>query len=418
MTATPDTPEGETGRISPWASLQFRDFRLLFVSGFFSATAREMRMVVNFYLIFELSDSAVLLGLTGLFQAIPLVFVGLAGGAMADLFDRRKILLFARFMSLIPALSLGFLTLTGAIEVWHIFVAVGVTSAVGSLEPPAQMSYTTRVVPRSHLLNAIALNSTLTQTAFFIGPVMLGFAGLFNIETAYFINAGLYIPSILALLLLGTSGVPEGPRQKMSLSVIGEGFRFVWMQRVLFATFALDFGVVMVGFFRPLLTILAKDVYEVGPAGLGLLNGAPAVGSVLGSGTVLLMGRVHRGGVLFLVSVFLYGASLVALGLSPWYWMGLLAAGALGYTDSISVVIRSNLTQVLAPDRLRGRASSFTMVTAELGNALGSMEAGFVAGLIGVANTLTFGGVAAMGVVIAGGLAWRELWRFRQEADP
>jgi len=212
--------------------------------------------------------------------------------------------------------------------------------------------------------------------------------------------------------------VPEGPRQKMSLSVIGEGFRFVWMQRVLFATFALDFGVVMVGFFRPLLTILAKDVYEVGPAGLGLLNGAPAVGSVLGSGTVLLMGRVHRGGVLFLVSVFLYGASLVALGLSPWYWMGLLAAGALGYTDSISVVIRSNLTQVLAPDRLRGRASSFTMVTAELGNALGSMEAGFVAGLIGVANTLTFGGVAAMGVVIAGGLAWRELWRFRQEADP
>ena len=92
--------------------------------------------------------------------------------------------------------------------------------------------------------------------------------------------------------------------------------------------------------------------------------------------------------------------------------------GALGFTDSISVVIRNNLTQALAPDRLRGRAASFTTVTAQLGNAVGSMEAGFVAGVIGAANTLTLGGVAAMGVVVAGGLAWRELWRFRQAGEP
>jgi MFS family permease len=391
---------------------------MLWAAGFFSSTAREMRTVLNFYLVYELSDSAVLLGLTGLFQAIPLMFLGLAGGALADLFDRRKILFLGQFMSFLPALGLGFLTLTDSIEVWHIFLFTSMTFAAGTLEFPARMSYTTRVVPQSHLLNAIALNSTLTQTAFFIGPVMLAFVGLINIEAAYFINAGLYIPSFIALALLRTSGAPQGVRREISPRLIAEGFRFVWMKRILFATLALDFGVVMVGFFRPLLTVLAKDVYEVGPAGLGLLNGAPAVGSVLGSGTILFIGRVRRGGAIFLVSVFLYGASLVALGLSPWYWMGLLAVGALGYTDSISVVIRNNLTQVLAPDELRGRAASFTAVTAQLGNAVGSMESGFVAGVIGAANTLTFGGVAAMGIVVAGGLSWRELWRFRQSDDP
>ena len=147
-----------------------------------------------------------------------------------------------------------------------------------------------------------------------------------------------------------------------------EGVRFVWKERVLLAMFLLDFGVVMVAFYRPLLPILAKDVFDVGPAGLGILFAAPAVGSMLGSATILVVGEVQRKGRLFLVSILMYAGSLAWLGASEWFWMGLLAAGALGYTDSLSVAVRTTASQLLAPDRLRGRTASYSMVFAVLGN--------------------------------------------------
>ena len=193
---------------------------------------------------------------------------------------------------------------------------------------------------------------------------------------------------------------------------------YVFFEGVLLPMFLMDFGVVIVGFYRPLLPILAADVFHVGPGALGVLFAAPAVGSVLGSSTLLLLGEVKRKGVLFLVSVLMSAASLALLGVSSWYWMALLAAGALGYTDSLSVVVRTTLTQTLAPDRLRGRAASYSNSFAILGNALGSMEAGFVAGAIGAGGTLLLGGAVAAGVVVAGGLKWRDVWRYRSEGSP
>jgi MFS family permease len=122
---------------------------------------------------------------------------------------------------------------------------------------------------------------------------------------------------------------------------------------------------------------------------------------------------VKRKGALFLISVFGYSFGLIFLGLAPWFWLALIAAWTLGYTDSISVVIRQTLTQLLAPDEIRGRAASFSNLFAGAGNALGSMEAGFVAQVIGAGNTLVLGGIVATGLVTAVGLSWRGLWRYR-----
>ena len=408
-----EIPEG-TERIRPMASMGFRDFRLLWTAGVFASTGRDMRQVVNLYLVYAISGSAVQLGLTGLFQALPIMALGLFGGALADVIDRRRLLLFTQIVGMAPAVALAALTITDQIAVWHIFAATMVTSATQTLESPGRMSYLPKTVPRSHLLNAVALDSLVTQMAFFVGPLLMATVVLIGVEGAYILNAALFIPGILAVLVLKTSGKPEGPTSARSLGMVREGLRFIMKQRVLQALLAIDFGVVLVGFFRPMLPILADKVYGVEEVGLAVLNAAPAVGSIAAIATVLWLGRIRRQGALFVIAVALYGVSLVALGLSPWFWMGLIAAAGLGYTDSISVAIRNNVTQSVSPDNMRGRATGFLVMAATLGNALGSIEAGLVAAAIGVGGALTFGGLGAIGfVVVAATVGWRELWRHR-----
>ena len=408
-----DSPQ-ETGRIPPLASMGFRDFRLLWTASVFASTAREMRQVVNLYFVYELSGSAIQLGLTGLFQALPIMAFGLFGGALADIIDRRRLLLATQLLGMAPAVALAVLTFTDQIAVWHIFAATMVTSATQTLEAPGRLAYLPKVVPRSHLLNAVALESLVTQTAFFVGPLLLATVALIGVDGAYMLNACLFVPGILSVLALRTSGKPEGPAAARSLAMVREGLRFIMKERVLQAMLAIDFGVVLVGFFRPMLTILASEVYGVGALGLAVLTSAPAVGAAAASATILWLGRIRRQGALFVVAVAFYGVSLVALGLAPWFWLGLIAAAGLGYTDSISVSIRNNVTQLVAPDNMRGRATGFMVMAATLGNALGSIEAGLVAAAIGVGSALTFGGLGAIGfVVAAAAVGWRELWRHR-----
>ena len=404
---------GQT-RVRPWASLAYRDYRLMWAGGFGSGTAMSMRQVVNLWLVFQLTGSAVQLGLTGLFQAIPMLFLGVFAGALADVFNKKKLLFLVQASGMLTAVALATLSYTDTLRVWHIFAFTSLSSTAMMVGGPARISMTSRLVPQSHVMNALTLNTALGQAAFFVGPVMAGFLlEWVGPGTTFLVNAFLFVPGLIALILVRTSGAPEGPRQGVSLRVVFEGAQFVWRERILLPLFLMDFGVVVVGFYRTLLPILAEDVFHVGPAALGILFAAPAVGSILGFGAILVAGEVKRKGALFLLAVLLYAGSLAWLGASSAFWMALLAAGALGFTDSLNFAVRITLTQTLAPDRLRGRAASYSMIFGGLADALGAMEAGFVAGAIGASATLLIGGAAATGMVIGGSLTWRHVWRHR-----
>ena len=400
-------------KVSPLASLVFSDFRLLFIGGFFSGTANQMRQVFNLYLVYDLSGSALLVGFTGLFQVLPSLTLGLFAGALADVYDRRKILIAVNSISMTPPLGLGILLLTNNLEVWHIFAFTSLTSLINLMQGPARNSLIPKLVPRTHLMNAVTLNGSLQQATFFIGPFVGGFliAGL-GVGTTYIINATLLLPAILVLFFVGTSGKPDGGRRRVSLSLILDGMRFVLSIRILFGLYLTDFGLSCIGFFRPLFIILASDVYHVGPAGLGILNASPAVGAGLGFVTMLSMGEVQRKGALFLVAMIFFTLALVFLGLSPWFWMALIAGALLGYTDSISLVLRQTLTQLLSPDEYRGRATAFTRLFAQTGNAIGATEAGVAASIFGPGGALVMNGAIGVGIVLAVGLGWRGLWRY------
>ncbi|HTN70854.1 MAG TPA: MFS transporter, partial [Methylomirabilota bacterium] len=384
----------------PWASLRFRDYRLLFLISLFVTSAQQMRQTQNLYQVYELSGSAFQLGLTGLAQGIPLFAFGLFAGTLADFLDRRKLLLLTTGGNLLIAVSLGVLTLTGLIRVWHILVGTALTSAVNIILNPTRMAMISRLVPRSHLTNAVSLNSSVSQSAFFFGPMLGGLSiAWMSTGNAYLFNALFYLPVAAGIALIKTSGAPDGRRGTFALASILGGVRFLFSQPILLALVMLDFVVTGVGYYRPLLPIFAKDILHVGPAGFGTLSSAPAIGGVTGTIILLIIGDIEHKGLLVLWSLLFYAVGVGCLAISTNFWLSLSLLAILGLVNSLQAVMRQTTFHLLTPDHLRGRAFSVFNMFSQGANSVGATEVGFVAALIGAPGSMLFG--CAVGAILA-----------------
>jgi MFS family permease len=377
---------------SPWASLRYRDYSLLFLMSLFVTTAQQMRQTQNLYQVYELSGSAFQLGLTGLAQGIPLFAFGLFGGTLADFFDRKTLLLVAIGGNFLVAAALGLLTLAGMIQVWHILVGTALTSALNIVLNPTRMAMISRLVPRSHLTNAVSLNSSVSQGAFFTGPMLAGLSlAWMRTGNAYLFNALFYLPAAIGIVLLRTSCAPERTREPFSLMSILGGLRFLFSEPIVFELVLLDFVITGVGYYRPLLPIFAKDILHVGPAGFGVLSSAPAVGGILGTVLLLFAGDVARKGLLALWSFFAYACLLGLFAVSTGFWWSLCLLGFLGLANALQAVMRQTAFHILTPDHLRGRAFSVFNMFSQGANSVGAAEVGFVAVLLGAPGSLLFG---------------------------
>jgi MFS family permease len=378
--------------LPPWASLPYRDYRFLFTLALFAVSAQQMRLAQNLYQVYEISGSAFLLGMTGLAQGVPIFALGLFGGTLADFLDRKTILLITTFGNLIVALALGVLTLADLIEVWHILAGTAITSALNIVLNPTRMALISHLVPRSHLTNAVALNSSVSQGSHFIGP-MLGGLSLAWMSTgnAYLFNALFYIPAAIAVVLLKTPAVDKSAREKFSMASYLGGVKFLFSEPIILTLVMLDFIVVGFGYYRPLLPIFAKDILFVGPAGFGMLSSAPAIGGVLGTLALLTIGDVKSKGLLALWSFLLYAAALGIFAVSTHFGLSLLLLGAMGLANSLQAVMRQTSFHLLTPDHVRGRAFSVFNMFSQGANAAGGAEVGFMAALLGAPGSLIFG---------------------------
>jgi predicted MFS family arabinose efflux permease len=393
--------------LPPWASLRYRDYSLLFLLSLFATTAQQMRQTQNFYQVYELSGSPFQLGLTGLAQGIPIFALGLFGGTLADFLDRKLLLLITTGGNLLVAVALATFTLTGAIQVWHILVGTALTSALNIVLNPTRMALISHLVPRSHLTNAVSLNSSISQGSHFIGP-MLGGLSLAWMSTgnAYLINALFYIPAAIAIMLLKPPAIDDQGREKFSLASILGGWQFLFSQPIVFALVILDFVIVGVGYYRPLLPIFAKDILHVGPAGFGMLSSAPAIGGMFGTAALLLIGDVKNKGLMALWSFLFYALALGIFAVSTSFWLSLSLLGILGLANSLQAVMRQTSFHLLTPDQVRGRAFSVFNMFSQGANAVGATEVGFMAAAVGTPGSLLFG--CAVGVILTIG-CWA-LW--------
>jgi MFS family permease len=402
--------------IRPWSSLLVRDFRLLWTASVLTSLAVQIRNVSNLYQVYQLSGSAFMLGLTGFLETLPFIIFGLFAGAVADAFDRKKVLLLTTVLQLLPGVAMALLTYTGMVQVWHIYTLGFLGAFVDVFNWPARFALVPRLVPPGLMMNAVTINSMIIQLSFLVGPALAGVSiDHTGLVMTYSISTLLLVPAIASIFSLRASGKVEGRKRQVNLRSIVEGVEFIWIQRIILSLFLLDFGVTLVGFYRPILPIFAADVFNMGASGLGLLYAAPSAGSLLGSMTLLMAGDIKQKGIAVVLAAVGFAASLALLGISHWFWLAVPAVIFLGITDSISVAIRRTVVQLLAPNEMLGRANSLITVFAQTTNGLGALLAGAAAQFIGAPNTLLVGSGLCFLMILATCVAIPQLWRYRSD---
>jgi len=397
----------------PLAALAHRDFRLLFVAHPLILVGSGMRNVANAYQVYHLTGDARLLGLTFLFQGIPALVMGLVGGSLADLFDRRRLLQVVVALEAALALLLAILTFSGHIEVWHIYAVTFTCALLDSVTHPAQQALIPKLVPDKDLLNATALRSSTGQAAQLLGPLLGGGALQFmGAGTVYAANAMLLVPAFIALTLLHVREDKHRIRPPLNLAFLFDGVAFVLRTPALLAFTLLDTVTMLLGFYPAMMPVFAKDVLQVGAAGLGMLLAAPALGAMLGFVGILLLGNIQRKGLVLLAVTMLHAVALYFFAYSTWLPLALFLVALLGFLDSMSVTVRMTAFQSLAPDHVRGRVMSVLFVAAVSSNSLGGAFLGFTTDALGVRDALAAGAIGAGVFAVLVAVFWKQVRRF------
>jgi MFS family permease len=382
-----------------------RDFRRLFLGLAVSELGYQFTLVATFIQVFELTGSPAAVGLIGLVGLVALVVGTLVGGAFVDVVDRRTLLIIAQvgFMMASAVLLLG--AVHGDPPVWVVYAAVALIAALSAIDSPTRAAITPRLVGRELLPSALTLNQVVWNATALIGPALAGIVITeLDLSWAYGIDLITYVAMLAAAIAIEpvpperVEGFPTGWR------AVREGFAFLRGRAVLKASFGIDVIAMVFGMPRALFPILAMTQFHRGPAVVGLLFAAPAVGAVLGALTAGWVKHVRHQGMAVAWAVVVWGAGIAAFGLVADLWLGLLLLAIAGAADVISAVFRSTILQLSVPDALRGRLSQIHILVVTGGPRLGDLEAGLVASAFSPAVSVVSGGL----LCIAGAalLAW------------
>lgn len=388
----------------PWQALSYPDYRLLWSGQLISTAGSQMRIVAVAWQVYLLSGSALQLGLLGLLQAIPTMIFSLASGVIADAFDRRKLLLFTQITLALCSTALAVLTILNLISVPLIYLIAFISSAVAAFDFPTRQALIAKIVPGEQLTNAYSLNSLTFSLATVIGPTLGGFTiAWVGVAGAYWCDVASFLSVIIAIILMQVDGRPGEGRTRPGLQSLVDGFGFLRRHPVLLAVMMLDFCAMLFGSTRGLLPIYARNIYNVGPQGLGILQASAPVGAVL---TTLVSGpiaRLRRQGLAVVLSIAAYGGFVVLFGLSSWsFALGLFFLAASGAADTVSTVLRSTIVQLGTPDDYRGRVSSIYAIFAIGGPMLGQFESGAFANFATAPLAMMGGGLL---VILCAGLS-------------
>ena len=418
--AGPDSEPADGGevtqeRVRPLASLGFSRFRLVMASFLVGFVAFQMRQTANLWLVYDLTGSTLNLGLLGVFQFAPVLVLGLVGGALADVVDRKTLLIFAMASHLALSVALGMLVLFNLLQVWHIYAVTLFTSGVSVLEGPARMTVIPRIVPRSHLMNAITLNSGTRHGSMLLGPSLAGLViGLWGPGAAYWLVAALFIPSILLLLPLPSlKPLVTQTVRKMDAAHLLEGWRFVIQTRIILALMALDLAAMFFTYYQVLMPVFAEDILNVGPVGFGLLLSAPAAGFIVGTVALLVAGNIRRKGLLVLWTFGSYLVAVAVFAVSRNFLLSVVALVVLGGLDGVGAILRQTVLQLMVPDEVRGRASAVLQVSNRGGPSMGFIVLGAMAFWLGAPGAMLTGVVIASFVLAAIVVLRREVAGYR-----
>jgi MFS family permease len=375
--------------------LKQRPFMLFWLARLSATMGYHMLAITIGWQVYELTNSALDLGLIGLIQFIPSVLFTLLVGHAADRYDRRTIVRGAQSLYVLVAVILTFAFSTGALSRELLFGCVLLIGCARAFEMPTAHTLASTLVPTNMIARAIAAWTSANQAAVICGPAL---GGLLYTISPVIVTVVCFVFTATSITLISFVQVKSPParREPTTFASVLAGFEYVWTRPRLLGVITLDLFVMLLAGTTALLPIFARDILEVGPIGLGLLRSAPAVGALL---TALWMSYYpverHIGAKMFAV-VAIYGALTIVFGLSTWFPLSLLTLACLGAADAISVVIRFSIVQIETPDEKRGRVSAINYLLVGSSNTLGEFESGLVASWFGAVASVMIGGIGSL----------------------
>ena len=397
-----------------FSPFRHRDFSVFWTGSFCSSIGTQFTSVAMAWQIYELTNSPLQIGLLGVARALPQIALLLVGGLLADAMNRRKLMMCTQIGLFGVSTTLALLSYAGQITPHMLYIATVLLAFFTSLEQPSRQSIIPSLVPRQHLAQALALQGTQRYVPVIAGPSLAGVVLAFSGPAAcYAVDACSWLAMLGALKLLRTK-IPEGGGWKtVSLTSLREGLQFVWSHGVIFPLMLLDFSATFFGNVRGLFPIYARDILLVGPAGLGLLYAARAIGSLLAAGSMALLGPVKHSGRWIFLGIGIYGLSTVFFAGSQIFWFSFLMLMFTGAGDTISSILRSTINQLSTPDELRGRMSSINSIFTSSGPQLGQFESGVVAAWLGAQLSALTGGLATLFVLAVVAASFPRLRQFQ-----
>jgi len=363
------------------------------------------------YELYRITGDPLAIGMIGIAEAVPFILLSLFGGHYADKLSKKKIMMWSLAFVFIASTSLYVLSFEllassnpKALQyvIWGVAFFIGICRAFFG---PASTSLRAFLIPREAYANSAAWSSSSWQAGSIIGPALSGFIyAIFGFSNSLLFVMGLIVISIFFVLRIGDKKIEDTGKATM-LQLIKEGFAYTYKTKMIFYSISLDMFSVMFGGVVAILPVFAQDILHVGPEELGILRAAPSVGAVL----ILIFltkhpptGHAWRN---ILLAVAGFGIATLVFAISKNY---ILSAAALFFTgafDSISVVIRSTILQLLVPDNMRGRVNAINGIFISTSNEVGAFESGLAAKLLGAVPSVIFGGV--MTLIVTGYIYFR-----------
>ncbi len=381
-----------------YAAFTHRNFRFHCTARLVFGIALSMQTVAVGWYVYSVTNSALLLGVSGLASFLPAAVLALFAGHVADTHNRRTIVAGSFAVCTLGSLGLLGLVASGSSDVWLIYACIVAVGSGRAFANPAAQALTANVVSKEHFTNAVTWYSSAWSTARIIGPAVGGLLYLLG-PVAPFLVACIFfaLASIFVAMVSVVSDRPKGGRGPITWETLSAGLHFIRSREVILGAISLDLVAVLFGGATALLPVVAKDILHVDAWGLGLLRSAPALGAIA-MGAYLAHAPIRgRAGKTMLIAVAVYGLAIVGFGLSSSLILSMFMLALSGAGDQISVVIRHTMVQSETPDDMRGRVAAVNSIFVSGSSDLGEFESGLTAWWWGTVPAIIAGGAATLG---------------------
>jgi MFS family permease len=401
------------------AALRERNFLLYIVGHFVSQSGSSLEVAATSWILYDLTNSPVLLGLGGLCRAAPLLLLTLVGGAIADRFPRRPVLFVTETSQLLLNVIIAVLAASGLLAFWHLYLLSLLGGTLAAFSVPARQALFPGLVPRQAVASAVTLNAAASRTSSMLGPSIAGVAlAASGYAAPFVVNAASYIGLSVALLAMRLPQTSAEAKQAAARSVrqaLLEGLQFVRDNSILRTVVTLEVIGGLFGHNTALITIIARDRLGAGPEGLGLLLSSISAGALL---TTLIVAALptERRGMAIVVAGLAYSLLFFGFALSSSLILSAVALCLMGAADGVWGVNRNIVGQLVVPDRLRGRVMSVVTMTGRSCTMLGQIQSGSITALAGGPVAATIGAAVVTAGVLFSAVRAAELRAFKTSA--